>query len=34
MIIYDFIDNEFYIINTTTKEIFKGCIVEEIEKHP
>jgi len=31
MIVYDFIDNEFYIINTITKQIFKGCIIEEIE---
>lgn len=31
MVIYEWINNEFYIINTTTKEIFKGCIVEEIE---
>jgi len=31
MVIYECINNEFYIVNTITKEIFKGCIVEEIE---
>jgi hypothetical protein len=28
MIVYDFIDDDFYIINTITKEIFKGCIYQ------